>query len=375
MKNRIVYFLSFFAFISLLLIGCDDQEESSVITIDSSINGVVLDEVAVELNSLVNYEFDVQSSEKLGKIELVKTVNGVSNNIYIVGYPTSTGEKVTGSIEVTSEMQLTLVAYGNKKTVSDNTKTITIKIFATTNPVTEITLTSAKTGGVIADVGGAITSRGVVWNTNPLPTVDLSTKTADGTGTGAFVSTLTNLTPGQTYYVRSYVVSSAGVIYGNEMSFMTLAPPVPEIPNGGFELPVIAGFVMNPQPNVWTFTGGGAGMQRNGSAFGAATAPEGFQTALFQQAAEISQTIQFTNQKLVLSIMAAQRGTQGQTFELYYDDALIGKVTPASSAWATYVSDVFTATAGPHKITIKATNAKGGDNSGFVDNVKLIYKP
>ena len=374
MKNRIIYFLSFFAFISLLQTGCEDQEET-VITIESSINGKMVDEVAVELNSFVTYEFDVQSSDKLGRMELVKTVNGVSNNIYVVGFPTSTGEKVTGSVEVTSEMQLTLIAYGNKKTVSDFTKTITIKIFATTNPVTEITLTSAKTGGVIADVGGTITSRGVVWSTNPLPTIDLSTKTSDGTGTGAFVSSLTNLTPGQTYYVRSYVVTSAGVIYGNQLIFSTLAPPVPEIPNGGFELPVIAGFVMNPQPNVWTFTGGGAGMQRNGSAFGAATAPEGFQTALFQQAAEISQTIQFTDQKLVLSIMCAQRGAQAQTFELYYDNTLIGKVTPATSAWETYVSDVFTATAGPHKITIKGANPKGGDNSGFVDNVKLIYKP
>jgi hypothetical protein len=374
MKNRIIYFLSFFAFISLFQTGCEDQEES-VITIESSINGKLVDEVAVELNSFVTYEFDVQSSDKLGRMELVKTVNGVSNNIYVVGFPTSTGEKVTGSVEVTSELQLTLIAYGNKKTVSDFTKTITIKIFATTNPVTEITLTSAKTGGVIADVGGTITSRGVVWSTNPLPTIDLSTKTSDGTGTGAFVSSLTNLTPGQTYYVRSYVVTSAGVIYGNQLIFSTLAPPVPEIPNGGFELPVIAGFVMNPQPNVWTFTGGGAGMQRNGSAFGAAAAPEGFQTALFQQAVEISQTIQFTDQKLVLSIMCAQRGAQAQTFELYYDNTLIGKVTPASSAWETYVSDVFTATAGPHKITIKGTNPKGGDNSGFVDNVKLIYKP
>jgi hypothetical protein len=374
MKNRIIYFLSFFAFISLFQTGCEDQEES-VITIESSINGKLVDEVAVELNSFVTYEFDVQSSDKLGRMELVKTVNGVSNNIYVVGFPTSTGEKVTGSVEVTSELQLTLIVYGNKKTVSDNTKTITIKIFATTNPVTDITLTSAKTGGVIADVGSTITSRGVVWSTNPLPTIELSTKTSDGTGPGAFVSTLTNLTPGQTYYVRSYGVTSAGVIYGNELMFSTLSPPVPEIPNGGFELPVIAGFVMNPQPNVWTFTGGGAGMQRNGSAFGAATAPEGFQTALFQQGAEISQTIQFTDQKLALSIMAAQRGAQAQTFELYYDNTLIGKVTPASSAWETYVSDVFTATAGPHKITIKGTNPKGGDNSGFVDNVKLIYKP
>jgi hypothetical protein len=71
----------------------------------------------------------------------------------------------------------------------------------------------------------------------------------------------------------------------------------------------------------------------------------------------------------------AQRGAQAQTFEVYFDAILIGKVQPATADFELFVSDTFTATAGLHKITITGTNAKGGDNSGFVDDVKLVYRP
>lgn len=46
--------------------------------------------------------------------------------------------------------------------------------------------------------------------------------TEDGSGTGTFASTLDEITPGLTYYVRAYaVLSDDTVIYGNEVSFKT----------------------------------------------------------------------------------------------------------------------------------------------------------
>ncbi len=375
MKKNIIYLFGVFSIINLLLTGCKEQLETVTTTIESTINGKAVDQVALSLNSYMNYEFTVQSSGKVGRLALIKNVNGVNSNVSIISYSTSSSEKVSGSVEVTSEMQLTLNVYDKAGISIISGKTIIVKIFVTTNVITEIALTSAKTGGVIADVGGGITSRGVCWSTLPNPTVDLTTKTNDGTGTGAFVSTLSNLAMGTTYYVRSYAISSQGVLYGNEQKFTTLSPPVPAIPNGGFEAPVITGFVMNPQPNVWVFTGGGAGMQANGSAFGAKTAPEGVQTALFQQGASLSQTFDFPAGNYAISFKVAQRGAQAQTFEVYFDTKLIGKVQPATADFELFVSDTFTATAGSHKITITGTNAKGGDNSGFVDDVKLVYRP
>ncbi len=91
----------------------------------------------------------------------------------------------------------------------------------TTTTVTDITLTTAKSGGNISSDGGAtVTARGVCWSTNQTPTIS-DNKTIDGTGTGAFVSSISGLTPNTTYYVRAYATNSSGTGYGDAISFKT----------------------------------------------------------------------------------------------------------------------------------------------------------
>jgi len=91
----------------------------------------------------------------------------------------------------------------------------------TTSAVTNITGTSATSGGnVTADGGATVTARGVCWSTAPNPTT-ANSKTTDGTGTGVFVSILTNLNTLTTYHVRAYATNSAGTAYGNDVSFTT----------------------------------------------------------------------------------------------------------------------------------------------------------
>jgi uncharacterized protein (TIGR02145 family) len=91
----------------------------------------------------------------------------------------------------------------------------------TTATVTEITVSTATSGGnVTADGGAAVTAKGVCWGTATKPTITNS-KTTDGTGTGAFTSSLTGLTPNTLYYVRAYATNSEGTAYGNEVSFTT----------------------------------------------------------------------------------------------------------------------------------------------------------
>ncbi len=85
-----------------------------------------------------------------------------------------------------------------------------------------ITSISALSGGdVTSDGGGLISARGVCWSTDPTPTVDLVTKTSDGSGTGIFSSSITGLTPGTTYYVRAYATNSAGTSYGDVVTLTT----------------------------------------------------------------------------------------------------------------------------------------------------------
>jgi hypothetical protein len=93
-----------------------------------------------------------------------------------------------------------------------------------TAPVTEITETTALSGGYISSDGGeAVTARGVCWDTSPFPQVTDS-KTTDGTGTGTFTSNVTGLTNGQTYYLRAYATNSIGTAYGLERVFTTPIP-------------------------------------------------------------------------------------------------------------------------------------------------------
>jgi len=93
---------------------------------------------------------------------------------------------------------------------------------------TSVTSTSAVSGGeVTADGESSVTARGVCWSTSTSPSVDLPTKTSDGTGLGAFSSSITGLTPGTTYYVRSYATNSSGTAYGAQISFTTLDTEAP----------------------------------------------------------------------------------------------------------------------------------------------------
>jgi len=92
-----------------------------------------------------------------------------------------------------------------------------------TNEITGVTYNSAVSGGnTILDNGATITAKGVVWNTSPDPTITLTTKTNEGTGTGNFTSNINNLLTVTTYYVRAYATNSKGTSYGPEKQFTTL---------------------------------------------------------------------------------------------------------------------------------------------------------
>jgi len=109
-------------------------------------------------------------------------------------------------------------AYGNQETFT----TVALELATvTTASADQVTQTSAVLGGDVTDDGGSdVTAKGVCWSTSGNPTTDDNT-TNDGSGTGAFTSNLSGLTPGTTYYVRAYAINSVGTAYGSEVSFDT----------------------------------------------------------------------------------------------------------------------------------------------------------
>ncbi len=99
----------------------------------------------------------------------------------------------------------------------------------TTNEVTNITQTTATSGGNVTSDGGAnVTARGVCWSTSQNPTID-DNKTVDGSGTGSFTSSITGLTANTTYYVRAYATNEKGTSYGEQRIFKTLDITMPKV--------------------------------------------------------------------------------------------------------------------------------------------------
>jgi hypothetical protein len=93
-----------------------------------------------------------------------------------------------------------------------------------TEAINAATATTATVNGTITALGVPNpTEHGVVWSTEANPTIDdpADNRTTDGSVTtiGPFTSTMTVLTSGTTYYVRTYATNEAGTAYGAELTF------------------------------------------------------------------------------------------------------------------------------------------------------------
>ena len=91
----------------------------------------------------------------------------------------------------------------------------------TTAVPTSITAMSAKVESTVTiDEGNQIYVRGVCWGTEEMPTKNGNHMCVEAV-TGSQSITLYGLTPSTTYYVRAYMVSDYGLVYGNQQSFTT----------------------------------------------------------------------------------------------------------------------------------------------------------
>jgi hypothetical protein len=113
------------------------------------------------------------------------------------------------------------IAYGSVQV--PNTPTVT----TSASPAVSTTdNTVATSGGTVTNEGGAsVFTRGVCWSSITSAPAVTDPHTTDGTGSGAFTSTLTGLLPGTTYYVRAYATNAVGTVYGTYVSFVTKNVP------------------------------------------------------------------------------------------------------------------------------------------------------
>ena len=110
--------------------------------------------------------------------------------------------------------------------ISDEFSTTGCLPILTTITPTDITFTSATSGGDITDEGGAIMEMGLVWGTtnNPTITSNLGITYESDTNDpelGTYYSNLTSLNHNTVYHVRAYATNSFGTSYGQEEIFST----------------------------------------------------------------------------------------------------------------------------------------------------------
>ena len=229
MKRNYLYYL---LTILLLAVSCEKdemactttvetQEVSSIAATTAQCGGIIssdgnptIKEAGVEWCTTSDFESNVSCAStakaKLGKFACEITNLKDNTQYYVRAYARNSYGTVYGEVLSFKTLEIVLPA-------------------VLTDSVTNISPTSATVGGEVTDDGnGVVAERGVVYSTNPNPTIE-SNKVVCGRGKGAFTCNLTDLQDGVTYYVRAYAVNEKGTAYGDEKLFTTTAITVPTV--------------------------------------------------------------------------------------------------------------------------------------------------
>ena len=172
--------------------------------------------------------------------ELIDDGGGVSS----IGFcystsenPTLDGPKVSGNMGGGSSFYATVTglspvttyyvrAFAKNSAGTSYSEQITVTTTAVPATIADVTSSditgfSFKVSSEIANNGGAeVTEKGFCYATTENPTVESSKKEVEG---DEFETTIEELAPGTTYYVRAYATNSAGTAYSEQLPVKTLA--------------------------------------------------------------------------------------------------------------------------------------------------------
>jgi hypothetical protein len=202
--------------------------------------------------------------------------------------------------------------------------------------------------------------------------------------TSGFQGSFPNNVFGQTIEVlpdgtKTYVQQMTGVEYRSYL-MSTLYGPLANILNPGFEDPAQgtggSAYKYDPTGTAWSFSGS-AGVAGNGSGFtsGNPNAPQGAQVGVLQGGGSFSQVVTgMAAGTYQLSFRAAQRANvqaARQDFRVLVDGAVVGTFTPSNTGYFGFTTSPFAVLAGAHTIAFQGLDSAGGDNTAFVDDVRL----
>ena len=148
------------------------------------------------------------------------TVTAVSSTSVTVNFAPSAAGSRTATVTITDAYSKTYTL-----TVSGTgTAACTQPTVVTNSSASGIGLQTATVKGTITNGTCAVTASGIAYGTSANPTTGKSVSYTSGT---EFSASLTGLTPGTTYYYRTYATTASGTEYGSEYSFTTTACTAP----------------------------------------------------------------------------------------------------------------------------------------------------
>jgi len=193
------------------------NDTDSIRAFDAVTGGTVVDdggEEVVERGIVWNSTGEPHINNNEGQIE-----KGTGSGAYHI--------RLTG-LEETSTYYVRAYAITGSQTRYGHTREFTTKTALSPEVNTRDILTIghswAEAGGnVVFDGNTEVSERGVVWSTQPNPTLDNHEGISqDGAGEGIFTSKITDLQPETEYHYRAYATNFTETSYGEEQSFTTL---------------------------------------------------------------------------------------------------------------------------------------------------------
>ncbi len=194
-----------------------------------------VDSVDVRMFYTLEFISSEEDTTGLKSASLMATTFDVSHlpgNIRVESYEApETTDAISTSAEIAEFVLFTILEYFIQADIINRALSYAYSLhhaiirtpITSTEYLVGISATSVELGGYVIDDGGAdITARGIAWSTHYNPTIGDQT-IPSGTGTGRYTVTVDGLTEGTAYYARSYATNSAGMAYGNCISFVPVS--------------------------------------------------------------------------------------------------------------------------------------------------------